>query len=106
MALQVTDQNFADEVEKYDGVAFVDFWAPWCGPSEAMGPIIEELAEDKKDQVKVAKLDVDENPVTAQKFNVMSIPTMIIFKKGEKVDTVIGVHSKEELKATLNKQLA
>ncbi|MFV2016249.1 MAG: thioredoxin, partial [Candidatus Heimdallarchaeota archaeon] len=95
--LEITDNNFSEEVENYKGIALVDFWAPWCGPCKMMEPVIEELAEDLKDKTKVAKLNVDKNPETAQKFGVMSIPTTIIYKSGKEVERLIGVQSKEDL---------
>lgn len=98
-----TDQNFEAEVIKNDKPTLVDFWAPWCGPCQMMGPIIEELAKDLEGKVKVGKLNVDENPVTAQNFTVMSIPTIIVFKDGEIAKKFVGVQSKESLKEELEK---
>ena len=101
MANAATDQNFADEVENYEGVALVDFWAPWCGPCQMVGPIIKELAEEMKDSAKILKLNVDENPTIAQKYGVMSIPTMVIYKNGKEVDRIVGVQPKDALKAKI-----
>lgn len=98
-----TDQNFEAEVIKNDKPTLVDFWAPWCGPCQMMGPIIEELAKDLEGKVKVGKLNVDENPVTAQNFTVMSIPTIIVFKDGEIAKKFVGVQAKESLKEELEK---
>lgn len=96
-----TDQNFEAEVIKSEKPVLVDFWAPWCGPCQVMGPIVEELATEMGNKTKVGKLNVDENPVTAQNFSVMSIPTIIIFKEGKKVKQLVGVQSKESLKEDL-----
>ncbi len=103
MALELTDKNFEEEVLKSDKPVLVDFWAPWCGPCQMMGPIIEETAKEAKDTAKVGKLNVDENPETAQKYGVMSIPTLIIFKKGENSKQLVGVQSKEVLLDELKK---
>ncbi len=103
MAQQFTDQNFEQEVLKSDKPVLVDFWAAWCGPCQMMGPIVEELAEEMKDKVKIGKLNVDENRETASKFSVMSIPTLIIFKGGKSVKQFVGVQAKESLKEELNK---
>jgi len=101
--MQFTDQNFDQEVLKSDKPALVDFWAPWCGPCQMMGPIIEELAKEMGDKVKVGKINVDENPDTAAKFGVMSIPTIKIFKDGKIVKEFVGVQNKDSLKEELNK---
>ncbi|MFA7319635.1 MAG: thioredoxin [Parcubacteria group bacterium] len=103
MAMEFTDQNFDQEVMKSDKPTLVDFWAPWCGPCQMMGPIVEELASEMGDKVKVGKLNVDENPATAQAFTVMSIPTILIFKDGKVAQKFIGVQSKEALKEALEK---
>ena len=98
MALEFTDANFDEEVMKEnDKPVLVDFWAPWCGPCQMMGPILDELATDVEDFAKVGKVNVDENPDTAGKYEVMSIPTLIIFKDGKPVKTMTGVQSKESL---------
>ncbi|MFW5703111.1 MAG: thioredoxin [Candidatus Dojkabacteria bacterium] len=98
MALILTDDNFADEVENFEGTVLVDFWAEWCGPCKMLGPTIEEVAEEMegKDDVKIAKLNVDENRQTAIKFQVMSIPTIIVFKDGKPAKSLIGVRPKQE----------
>ena len=103
MAIQLTDQNFEQEVLKNEKPVLVDFWAAWCGPCQMMGPIVEELAEEVKGKYKVGKLNVDENRETASKYNVMSIPTLIIFKGGNIVKQLVGVQSKENLKEELRK---
>lgn len=103
MAMQFTDQNFEQEVLKSDKPVLVDFWAAWCGPCQMMGPIIEELAEELKDKYKIGKLNVDENRETAAKYNIMSIPTLIIFKNGEIAKQLVGLQAKESLKEELEK---
>ncbi|MBD3311287.1 MAG: thioredoxin [Candidatus Magasanikbacteria bacterium] len=104
--LILTDDNFEQEVVKSELPVFVDFWAPWCGPCQMMGPIVEELAgEFDNGKVKIAKLNVDENQATAGKFQVMSIPTFHIFKNGEVVDTLVGGVSKEKLKEMIEKHI-
>lgn len=97
MAVEFTDKAFQEEISENDKPVLVDFWAPWCGPCQMMGPIVEEVAEEIGDIAKVGKLNVDENPDTAQKFGVMSIPTLIIFKNGENIKQLVGVQSKETL---------
>jgi len=96
-----TDQNFEQEVLNSQKPVLVDFWAPWCGPCQMMGPIIEELAEELEGKVVVGKLNVDENPQMAQKYGVMSIPTLLIFKDGRVVEQFVGVQPKEVLKQVL-----
>ncbi|MAG29062.1 thioredoxin [bacterium] len=101
MSAQVlTDQDFKQEVEQSKGVVLVDFWAPWCGPCKIQGPIADELSEEIKD-VKIAKLNVDENQASASQFGVMSIPTIIIFKEGKPVETLVGLQQKDNLKSKL-----
>jgi thioredoxin 1 len=107
MALELTDKNFNEEIKEFKGVALVDFWAPWCGPCKMQGPVIEEVSKEMegKDNVKVAKLNVDENQQTASGFNVMSIPTLKVFKDGEVVEDMTGLQSKEALLESINKNL-
>lgn len=95
--VNVSDQSFVGEVEG-QGTVVVDFWAPWCGPCKMLAPILEELSNELGDDVKIAKLNVDENPETASRFGVMSIPTLIFFKDGQPVDKVVGLNSKDSLK--------
>lgn len=101
MAMNFTDGNFDEEVLKSDRPVLVDFWAPWCGPCQMMGPVIEALAEEMQD-VKIGKLNVDENPGTAAEYGIMSIPTIKVFKGGEIVRDMLGVQSKEVLKDALS----
>jgi thioredoxin 1 len=103
MAKELTDQTFEKEVEKTKGSAMVDFWAPWCGPCQITGPIIEELSKEYEGKVLVGKLEVDHNPKTAQKYNVFSIPTVLYFKDGKVVDSVVGAQGKEVFEEKLEK---
>jgi len=92
----LTDATFDDEVAKATTPMIVDFWAPWCGPCRMVGPIIDEIAQEHSGKVTIGKLNVDENPGTASKFSVMSIPTIILFKDGEPAKKVIGARSKAD----------
>jgi thioredoxin 1 len=103
MAMEFNDQNFETEVMGSDKPVVVDFWAPWCGPCQVMGPIIEELAKEVEGKVKVGKLNVDESGQVAQKFGIMSIPTIIIFKDGKIAKQLVGVQAKEVLKDELDR---
>ncbi len=100
----LTDANF-DETLKGNQVVLLDFWAGWCGPCRALAPTIEELAKEYAGKILVAKLDVDENPVTAEKFQVFSIPTMVVFKNGNEVERLVGLCPKKNIEALLKKQL-
>lgn len=97
---QVTDGSFATDVAQ--GLVLVDFWATWCGPCQIVAPILEDLAGEYAGKVKVAKLDVDSNPQTTQKYNVRSIPSILFFKDGEHVDTVIGAVPKDLLQGKID----
>jgi len=101
--ITITDDNFESEVLKSDKPVLVDFWAVWCGPCQMQGPIVEEVAKTLAGKAKVGKMNVDENPQVAQKFGIMSIPTLMIFKGGSAVKQFIGVQSKETLLGELNK---
>ncbi|OPY11115.1 MAG: Thioredoxin-1 [Syntrophus sp. PtaU1.Bin005] len=103
--VHVSDANFEAEIIKSDKPALVDFWATWCGPCRAIGPLVEELAEAYKDKVKISKLNVDENPKTAADFGVRSIPTLMLFKEGKVMDTLVGVVSRERLEEFINQSL-
>ena len=95
--IEITDANFEDEILGGEGLAMVDFWAAWCGPCRLVGPIVEQLAGEYADSVKVGKMDVDANPETSFKYNIRSIPSILFFKDGELVDTVIGAQPKAAL---------
>ena len=99
--LELTDQNFDQEVLKSNVPVLVDFWAPWCGPCQMMGPIIKELAEQLGDKVKVGKLNVDENGAVSSQYGIMSIPALKIFKGGVVVKEYVGVQALENLKKAL-----
>jgi len=101
--VEVTDGTFDSTVKQ--GVVLVDFWAPWCGPCRRLNPIIEELSREMDGKVTFAKLNTDENINTASRFGVMSIPTLIVFKNGEKVDSLIGAHPKENIMGALGKHV-
>jgi thioredoxin 1 len=100
----ITDLNF-DEITKNCSLAMVDFWAEWCGPCRAFGPAIEEVAQEYTGKVVVGKLNVDENPQTAEKFQVFSIPTVLIMKNGNEVDRIVGCVPKNVLITSLKKHL-
>lgn len=97
MAFIFTDENFEQEALQGEQLTVVDFFADWCGPCKMMAPIVEELAESFKDQVKIGKLNVDNSPATAAKYKVMSIPTIVFIKNGNVVETIVGVVSKAQL---------
>lgn len=99
----VTDGDFDQQVLQSDIPALVDFWAAWCGPCRTVGPIVEELAEEYKGKIKVAKLDVDNNKQVASKYGVRGIPTLMLFKDGEIVDQIVGAVPKSRIKELLDK---
>ena len=102
----VTDATFAAEVERSPVPVLLDLWAPWCGPCRMMAPMLDELAAEMAGRVRVAKLNVDDNPVTAGRFNVRSIPTLLALKKGLEVDRIVGVQSKSDIAQRLQKVIA
>ncbi|HUE95054.1 MAG TPA: thioredoxin [Longimicrobiaceae bacterium] len=103
--INVTDENFAAAIEGADGLAMVDFWAAWCGPCRMVAPIVEQLASEYQGKVTVGKLDVDSNQRTATRFNVRSIPSILFFKDGKLVDTIVGAVPKPALERKINEHL-
>ncbi|MDL2343657.1 thioredoxin [Deinococcus sp. MIMF12] len=99
--VELTDSTFQNETA--EGLTLVDFWAPWCGPCRIIAPVIEELAGQYEGRVKVAKLNVDDNPSVSGQFRVMSIPTMILFKDGQPVEGMVGAQPKRAFEALLDK---
>lgn len=102
----VTDQNFEEEVLKSNLPVLVDFWAPWCGPCKIITPIIEELAKEYAGKLKAVEVNVDENSQTPSKYGIMSIPTLMIFKNGSPVKTMIGAQGKEALKKIIDEVIS
>lgn len=106
MAVQVTDSTFEEEVLKSELPVLVDFWAPWCGPCRAMGPVIDELSEEYKGQVTISKMNVDENPATPSKYGIRAIPTLILFNKGEVAEQITGAVSKSSIKEMITQKIS
>lgn len=104
--LELTDTNFAEEVEKSGAPVLVDFWAEWCGPCRMIGPIVEELVDEYDGKAKIGKVNVDHNPEVSVKFGIRSIPALLIFKDGQVVDQIIGAVPKTQIKKQLDAQLA
>ena len=104
--LAVTDKDFGDQVLRSETPVLVDFWAEWCGPCRALGPVIESLSEDFAGRVRVAKVDVDANQEVAARYGIRSIPTVILFDKGQIVDTFVGVRPKGDYAAALERTVA
>jgi thioredoxin 1 len=104
MPNSVTDSTFEPEVIKDSQPVLVDFWAPWCGPCRAIAPVLEELAKEFENKVKIVKMNVDENPSTPSKYGIRAIPTLILFKNGDVVGQVTGAVSKSNLKEMINQK--
>ena len=102
----VTDKDFADEVLQSDTPVLVDFWAEWCGPCRVLGPVIESLSQEYDGKVKIAKVDVDSSQQVAMQYGIRSIPTVMLFDKGQIVDTIVGVRPKSDYESRLKKVLA
>lgn len=103
--LDVGNQQFQEEVLNFGGSVLVDFWAPWCGPCRMVAPVLEEIAGDYEGRVKVVKVNVDENADIASRYGIMSIPTMMLFKSGELVETIVGFKKKDELSSIIEQSL-
>ena len=102
---QVTDSSFKTDVLESEVPVLVDFWAPWCGPCRMVAPVVDEIAEQYAGQIKVVKLNTDENPNTASQYGIRSIPTLMIFKGGQRVDMVVGAVPRTTLASTLEEYL-
>lgn len=105
MEIQVNDDNFKKEVLESEGLVLVDFWAPWCMPCRMLAPTIEEIANEMEGKVKVCKMNVDESIKYPQQYGIMSIPTVMLFKNGQIVETMIGLQPKEEILKTIQEHL-
>lgn len=103
--VHITDENFESEVINSDEPVLVDFWAEWCGPCKIIAPAVEAVAEKFRGKVRVAKLNVDENPETAKRFSIRGIPSLLLFERGEVVDQAVGIQSRTELEALIGQVL-
>jgi len=101
--IEITEKNFDEEVLKSNIPVLVDFWATWCGPCRMVAPVVGEISEEYAGKIKVGKLNVDDSPSLASKYGVMSIPTLMLFKGGQVIDQLIGVHGKAQIKAMIDK---
>ena len=105
-SIKVNDSNFEKEVLKSDSLTLVDFWAEWCGPCKMIGPALEEISEEMKNDIRITKLNIDENPSTPQKYGVRGIPTLLLFKNGEVVAEKIGALSKTKLTEWISENIS
>jgi len=106
MEMDINEQNFDKEVLQQEGLVLVDFWAPWCGPCKMLGPVIEEVAKEFEGKLLVRKVNVDENPNISGKYEILSIPALKFFKKGELIDEMVGLQPKEVLVAKIKNLIA
>ncbi len=104
--IEITDAQFDEEVTKSEKLVLVDFWAPWCGPCRAIAPILNDLAKEREDSVKVVKINVDEEQVNAAKLGIMTIPTLVLFKDGQAVDRLLGGYPKRAIVERVDKHLS
>ncbi len=104
-AIEIDDKNFEQEVINSDSLTVVDFWAPWCGPCRKMGPVLDEIAEELKDKIKVVKINTDENIKTATEYQISSLPSLFIFKNGEAKETLVGLMPKSSIISNIQKYL-
>ena len=105
LVVQLTSENFEKEVSQFPGTVMVDFWAPWCGPCRMVAPIVDELAKEYQGKAKVAKLNTDEAPDIAGRYGIRSIPTMMFFKGGQAVQTMVGAYPKSKIVEKLSASL-
>lgn len=103
--MEISDSTFEDEVLKATVPVLVDFWAPWCGPCKAVAPVIEEISKEYEGQLKVVKCNVDDNPATPSSYSIRAIPTLMLFKGGEKVETIVGMVEKSKLEQAIKNNL-
>ena len=102
MVREVTDKNFAEDVLKAEIPVLIDFWAPWCGPCHMVSPVVEKLSDDYVEQLEFYKMNVDEAPITAQNYGIMGIPTLMLFKNGQKVDQIVGAAPESSIKKMIS----
>jgi thioredoxin 1 len=103
--IKISDETFEENVIKNNKPIIIDFWAEWCGPCKQIGPILEEISDEYNDKIIIGKMDVDENPETPGKYQIRGIPTMLLFNKGELIDTKVGMSSKTDLKEWIDKNI-
>ena len=103
--VHLSDDTFEDEVINTEGPVLVDYWADWCGPCKMIAPILDEIASEYKDKIKIAKLNIDENPATPPKYGIRGIPTLLLFKGGQVVQQLVGVKSKAEIKKVIDENI-
>ena len=103
--IKISDETFEENVIKNSKPIIIDFWAEWCGPCKQIGPILEEISDEYNDKIIIGKMDVDENPETPGKYQIRGIPTMLLFNKGELIDTKVGMSSKDDLKEWIDKNI-